>query len=126
MEYYKSLIQELNNATKAYDEGKPYLSDFEWDELYYKIEEYEKIHGFALPESPTQSINYKVVNELKKVEHSSPMLSLQKTKSIDDLEKFRQDHSCFISLKLDGLTLRLTYAAGRLIRAETRGNGIIG
>ena len=126
MEYYKSLIQELNNATKAYDEGKPYLSDFEWDELYYKIEEYEKIHGFALPESPTQSINYKVVNELKKVEHSSPMLSLQKTKSIDDLEKFRQDHSCFISLKLDGLTLRLTYAAGRLIRAETRGKGIIG
>lgn len=126
MEYYKSLIQELNNATKAYDEGHPIMTDAEWDLLYYTIEAYEQQHGFALQESPTQSISYEVVNELKKVEHSSPMLSLAKTKSIDDLEDFRKDHSCFISLKLDGLTLRLTYAAGRLIRAETRGNGIIG
>jgi len=126
LEYYKSLIQELNNATKAYDEGHPIMTDAEWDLLYYTIEAYEQQHGFALPESPTQSISYEVVNELKKVEHSSPMLSLAKTKSIDDLEDFCKDHSCFISLKLDGLTLRLTYAAGSLIRAETRGNGIIG
>lgn len=126
MEYYKSLIQELNNATKAYDEGRPIMDDKSWDELYYKIEAYEQQHGFALPESPTQSISYEVVNELKKVEHSSPMLSLAKTKSIDDLNQFIGDKTCFLSLKLDGLTLRLTYAAGRLIRAETRGNGIIG
>jgi len=126
MEYYKSLIQELNNATKAYDEGRPIMDDKSWDELYYKIEAYEQQHGFALPESPTQSISYEVVNELKKVEHSSPMLSLAKTKSIDELNEFIGDKTCFLSLKLDGLTLRLTYAAGRLIRAETRGNGIIG
>ena len=126
MEYYKSLIQELNNATKAYDEGHPIMDDKSWDELYYKIEAYEQRHGFALPESPTQSISYEVVNELKKVEHSSPMLSLAKTKSIDELNEFIGDKACFLSLKLDGLTLRLTYAAGRLIRAETRGNGIIG
>ena len=126
MEYYKSLIQKLNNATKAYDEGHPIMTDAEWDLLYYTIETYEQQHGFALPESPTQSISYEVVNELTKVEHSSPMLSLAKTKSISDLEDFCKDYSCFISLKLDGLTLRLTYAAGRLIRAETRGNGIIG
>lgn len=126
MEYYKSLIQELNNATKAYDEGHPIMDDKSWDELYYKIEAYEQQHGFALPESPTQSISYEVVNELKKVEHSSPMLSLAKTKSIGELNEFIGDKTCFLSLKLDGLTLRLTYAAGRLIRAETRGNGIIG
>ena len=126
MEYYKSLIQELNNATKAYDEGHPIMTDAEWDLLYYTIEAYEQQHGFALPESPTQSISYEVVNELKKVEHSSPMLSLAKTKSIDELNEFIGDRTCFLSLKLDGLTLRLTYAAGRLTRAETRGNGIIG
>lgn len=126
MEYYKNLVQELNNATKAYDEGKPYLSDAEWDLMYFTIEAYEKEHGFALPESPTQKIDYQVVNELIKVQHTSPMLSLDKTKSIEDLNKFIKDRACFLSLKLDGLTCRLTYAAGRLVRAETRGNGVIG
>lgn len=126
MEYYKNLVEELNRATKAYDEGKPYMSDHEWDMLYYTVENYEKTHGFALPESPTQSISYEVVNELKKVEHSSPMLSLNKTKDLNDLNKFIGDRGCFLSLKLDGLTCRITYIKGRLIRAETRGNGIIG
>ena len=88
MEYYKSLIKTLNDATKAYDEGHPIMSDKEWDLLYYTIEAYERNHGFSLPESPTQTISYEVVNELKKVEHSSPMLSLAKTKSIDELNEF--------------------------------------
>ena len=126
MEYYKSLIEELNNATKAYDEGKPYLTDKEWDEKYWQLVNWETHHGFSLPESPTRQIPYEVVNELVKVEHSSPMLSLDKTKSIDELNEFTGDRCCFLSLKLDGLTCRLTYAGGRLIRAETRGNGIIG
>lgn len=126
MEYYKQLIEQLNNATKAYDEGKPIMSDAEWDALYFALQTYEQQHGYSLPESPTRSISYQVVNELIKVEHSSPMLSLDKTKSIDDLNKFSGDKSCFLSLKLDGLTCRLTYAAGRLVQAETRGNGIIG
>jgi DNA ligase (NAD+) len=126
MQYYKQLIEELNNATKAYDEGKPYMSDWEWDAKYWELVHYEQIHGFSLPESPTRSIDYQVVNELKKVEHSSPMLSLDKTKSYDDLDAFVGNKECFLSLKLDGLTCRLTYVAGRLVQAETRGNGVIG
>lgn len=126
MEYYRNLVEQLNNATKAYDEGKPYMSDHEWDRLYYEIEDYEKTHGFSIPESPTQSISYEVVSDLKKVEHSSPMLSLNKTKDLNELNKFIGDRGCFLSLKLDGLTCRITYENGRLVRAETRGNGIIG
>lgn len=126
MQYYKQLVEELNNATKAYDEGKPYLTDAQWDAKYWELVRYEQTHGFSLPESPTRSIDYQVVNELQKVEHSSPMLSLDKTKSIDDLKEFVGNKECFLSLKLDGLTCRLTYASGRLIRAETRGNGVIG
>ena len=104
MEYYRNLVEQLNNATKAYDEGKPYMSDHEWDRLYYEIEDYEKIHGFSIPESPTQSISYEVVSDLKKVEHSSPMLSLNKTKDLNELNKFIGDRGCFLSLKLDGTT----------------------
>ena len=126
MEYYKNLVQELNNATKAYDEGTPIMTDAQWDQKYWELVQWEQANAFALPESPTQQIPYEVVNELIKVKHSSPMLSLDKTKSIEDLNKFVGDRTCFLSLKLDGLTLRLTYAAGRLVRAETRGNGIIG
>lgn len=126
MLYYKQLIEELNNATKAYDEGKPYMSDHEWDAKYWDLVHYEQTHGFSLPESPTRSIHYKSVSELVKVQHTSPMLSLDKTKSLEELNEFKENRACFLSLKLDGLTLRLTYAAGRLIRAETRGNGIVG
>ena len=126
MKYYKDLINKLNTATKAYDEGKPIMSDREWDALYYELVHYEQIHGFSLPESPTRSISYQVVNELTKVSHSSPMLSLDKTKSIGDLNQFVGDKLCFLSLKLDGLTCRLTYENGKLVRAETRGNGAIG
>lgn len=126
MEYYKNLIQTLNEATKAYDEGKPIMSDSDWDALYFNLASWEEKNGFYLPESPTRSVNYQVVNELKKVEHISPMLSLDKTKSIDDLNTFVKDKLCFLSLKLDGLTCRLTYKKGILVRAETRGNGTIG
>ena len=126
MVYYRNLIEELNRATKAYDEGKPIMTDKQWDEKYWELVNYEQVHGYSLPESPTRSISYEVVNELQKVEHSRPMLSLDKTKSIDELNEFIGDKVCFLSLKLDGLTCRLTYAAGRLIRAETRGNGFIG
>ena len=126
MVYYKNLIEELNNATKAYDEGKPYMSDREWDEKYWELVHYEHTHGYSLPDSPTRKISYEVVNELAKVEHYSPMLSLDKTKSVDDLLEFCDNREAFLSLKLDGLTCRLTYHDGRLVRAETRGNGIIG
>ena len=126
MKYYQDLIEQLNNATKAYDEGKPYMSDKEWDALYWELVQWEQTHGIALSHSPTQQIHYEVVNELFKVEHDYPMLSLDKTKSLDELNEFCGNRSAFLSLKLDGLTCRLTYAAGRLVRAETRGNGSVG
>ena len=126
MQYYQNLIEQLNNATKAYDEGKPYMSDKEWDALYWELVQWEQMHGIALSHSPTQQIHYEVVNELSKVEHDYPMLSLDKTKSLDELNEFCGNRSAFLSLKLDGLTCRLTYAAGRLVRAETRGNGSVG
>ena len=102
------------------------MSDLEWDRIYWELVEKEKVAGYALPNSPTQQIHYEVVNSLSKVEHSSPMLSLDKTKDLDELNEFCGNRTAFLSLKLDGLTCRLTYAAGRLVRAETRGNGSIG
>lgn len=126
MQYYQNLIEQLNNATKAYDEGKPYMSDMEWDALYWQLVQWEQTHGIALSHSPTQQIHYEVVNELSKVEHDYPMLSLDKTKSLDELNEFCGNRTAFLSLKLDGLTCRLTYVGGRLRRAETRGNGTVG
>lgn len=121
--YIRDYINKLNDATKAYDEGKPYMSDTEWDKMYYDLDAMEKDSGIIYPDSPTQSIQYKVINSLEKVVHNHPMLSLGKTKSIPEAEKFKQDYSCIIMSKMDGLTCSLTYEAGELVRAETRGNG---
>ena len=123
---YENLIDELNRATEAYDKGKPYMSDHEWDARYYHLVAIEETQGWASPNSPTQQIHYSVVNELAKVQHNHPMLSLDKTKSLDELSEFCGNRSAFLSLKLDGLTCSLYYANGKLQRAETRGNGVIG
>lgn len=123
---YENLIDELNRATEAYDKGKPYMSDQEWDARYYHLVAIEEMQGWAAPNSPTQQIHYNVVNELAKVQHNHPMLSLDKTKSLDELSEFCGNRSAFLSLKLDGLTCSLYYANGKLQRAETRGNGAIG
>lgn len=123
---YENLIDELNRATEAYDKGKPYMSDHEWDARYYHLIAIEEMQGWASPNSPTQQIHYNVVNELAKVQHNHPMLSLDKTKSLDELSEFCGNRSAFLSLKLDGLTCSLYYANGKLQRAETRGNGTVG
>lgn len=123
---YENLIDELNRATEAYDKGKPYMSDHEWDARYYHLVAIEEMQGWASPDSPTQQIHYNVVNELAKVQHNHPMLSLDKTKSLDELSEFCGNRSAFLSLKLDGLTCSLYYANGKLQRAETRGNGVVG
>ena len=123
---YENLIDELNRATEAYDKGKPYMSDHEWDARYYHLVAIEEMQGWASPNSPTQQIHYNVVNELTKVQHNHPMLSLDKTKSLVELSEFCGNRSAFLSLKLDGLTCSLYYANGKLQRAETRGNGVIG
>ena len=124
----RELINKLNDATKAYDEGCPYMSDHEWDKLYFDLKCAEEHHGFAYPDSPTQKISYQVVSSLEKVTHNHPMLSLEKTKSIKDVEAFynKEKTRTLVMLKLDGLTCSIEYRNGVLFKAETRGNGIVG
>lgn len=121
-----NLIDKLNIYTKAYDEGHPLISDAEWDKMYFELDNLERLTGVRLPNSPTQQIVYQVVNNLPKVEHDHLMLSLDKTKSIDDIKAFQNNQELIYMLKLDGLTCSLTYENGKLTRAETRGNGIVG
>ena len=120
------LVKKLNEATEAYDRGAPIMTDQEWDELYFKLKKMEESLDFTLPHSPTQTIAYTVVNELKKVKHNHDMLSLAKTKELIDVEKMIGDKEVLAMLKLDGLTCSLKYADGKLVSAETRGDGKIG
>lgn len=119
-------VDNLNLWTKEYDEGRPTISDEVWDKNYFELVRLEAETGIYLSNSPTQRINYSVVNNLKKVKHNHPMLSLQKTQSIDEINSFIGDKNCAIMLKLDGLTCSLGYENGQLISAETRGDGEIG
>ena len=109
-------IDLLNKATKAYDEGHPIMSDKEWDNLYFNIKR----------QADSQGIDYQVVSELKKVEHNHPMLSLDKTKDVDVLKSFIGNREYVIMPKYDGLSCSLLYKKGKLVRAETRGNGQVG
>ena len=122
----RSLIDELNRLTKLYDAGCPEISDKEWDALYFKLQEMEKETGIIYPDSPTQNIHFEKVSELKKVKHNHPMLSLDKTKNIEDIKSFVNRHNWIAMAKMDGLTCSLRYIDGKLISAETRGNGIEG
>lgn len=126
VEEIKMQIAQLNMWTKAYDEGHPMVSDKEWDDAYFRLAELEKKSGIYLSNSPTQKIDYQVMNKLEKSEHSHPMLSLDKTKDIEEVRGFLGDKDYIAMLKMDGLTCSLTYRQGRLVKAETRGNGIIG
>lgn len=121
-----ALVDKLNYYTKLYDEGKPEITDSEWDKMYFELQELERSTGIYLPNSPTQSIDYRVVNALRKVKHNHPMLSLNKTKSIDEMNAFIGNKEFITMLKMDGLTCSLGYKNGRLVSAETRGNGIEG
>ena len=120
------LIDRLNYFTKLYDEGKPEITDEQWDNMYFQLQKMENAYGIYYEDSPTQSINYQVVNKLTKVKHNHPMLSLDKTKSIDAVKLFIGDKDCIAMAKMDGLTCSLKYVDGKLVSAETRGNGIEG
>lgn len=126
MNQIHNLIDKLNVYTKFYDEGHPVISDKEWDDMYFKLQNLENEYNIYFEDSPTLNISYQVVNKLNKVEHSHPMLSLDKTKSIDTLKSFIGNKSYIVMGKMDGLTCSLTYRKGRLVAAETRGNGIVG
>lgn len=122
----RNLIEYLNQRTKEYDEGHPTITDTEWDEKYFKLKDLETKFHIIYNDSPTQSISYEVVNSLKKSEHNHSMLSLDKTKSVEEVASFIGKKESIAMLKMDGLTCSLKYSNGQLISAETRGNGLIG
>ena len=122
----KKLVKLLNEATEAYDRGEPIMTDKEWDEYYFKLKQMEEQLDYCLPESPTQSISYTVVNELTKVKHNHEMLSLPKTKELNEVESFLHGKDFLAMAKMDGLTCSLLYENGKLVSAETRGDGVIG
>lgn len=126
IERMKELINTLNNASNAYYNQSPIMSDYEWDKLYDELATLEYATEIVLADSPTHNIGYSVADELKEVEHNHPMLSLDKTKSVDELIEFIGDKDCFLSVKADGLTTSLHYINGELIGAETRGDGVRG
>lgn len=126
LERIKQLIKELNNASYAYYNQIPIMPDYEWDKMYDELISLEKETDIVLSNSPTHNVGYSVADELKEVEHNHPMLSLDKTKSVDELIEFIGDKDCFLSVKADGLTTSLHYINGKLIGAETRGNGVRG
>lgn len=123
----QELIKILNEASKAYyAEDREIMSNFEYDRLYEELEGLEKETGIVLSGSPTVSVGYESVEELPKERHESPMLSLGKTKSREELKDWLQGKEAILSWKLDGLTVVLTYKNGALFKAVTRGNGEIG
>lgn len=123
----KELISILNKASDAYyNSGNPIMTDYEWDNMYDELAKLEKETGIIYPNSPTQRVGYEVKTKLEKVTHSHPMLSLGKTKSVNDLVKFSNGKDCIISLKMDGLTVLNTYEDSNLVQSETRGNGEVG
>ncbi|MDO4332173.1 MAG: NAD-dependent DNA ligase LigA [Eubacteriales bacterium] len=123
----KELAALLHQASKAYyAEDREIMSNFEYDKLYDELVELEKKTGVVLAGSPTVSVGYEAVEELPKERHESPMLSLGKTKSREELAEWLGTQKGLLSWKLDGLTIVLTYREGKLFKAVTRGNGEVG
>ena len=123
----EELVELLNQAGKAYyQEGKEIISNLEYDKAYDELVRLEEETGIVLSASPTQNVGYSVATALPKEEHASPMLSLDKTKSVETLQSFLGEQKGILSWKLDGLTVVMTYEKGELVKAVTRGNGRIG
>lgn len=127
VERIKYLVETLNRAAKAYyAEDREIMSNYEYDALYDELVSLEQETGVVLSDSPTVHVGYEAVDELPKERHETPMLSLDKTKSREDLRDWLQGNPAILSWKLDGLTIVLTYHDGKLAKAVTRGNGEIG
>ena len=123
----KEIIPLLKQAAKAYyQEDREIMSNFEYDRLYDELAGLERETGVIMAGSPTQEVGYQVLEELPKETHESPMLSLDKTKSVEELADWLGDQKGLLSWKMDGLTIVLTYEGGELAKAVTRGNGEIG
>lgn len=124
IERIKELTEQLNHYRDSYyNNSVSVISDCKYDALYDELKKLEEETGIIMTNSPTHTVGYEVKSKLEKVKHSHPMLSLDKTKSVDDLVNFSNGKDCIISLKLDGLTILNTYDNHLLIQSETRGNG---
>lgn len=120
-------VRELNRASEAYyNTGQPIMSDYEFDKKIEELRQWEEETGIILSNSPTQNVGAIVLDSIKEVTHKTPMLSLEKCHSTEEIVKFANNHNLVASVKLDGLTVRLTYKDGDLILAESRGNGTVG
>lgn len=123
----KELVEILNKAAKSYYvDAVEIMPNIEYDKLYDELLELEKETNVVLSNSPTQNVGYEIAGELPKKAHESPILSLDKTKSVEDLREWLGDNKALLSWKMDGLTIVLTYRDGELAEAVTRGNGTIG
>lgn len=120
----KELVTQLNTYRNIYyNNSESQISDYEYDNLFDELKQLEDETGVIMSNSPTQTVGYEVKSKLEKVKHSHPMLSLDKTKDVNDLIVFSSGRDCIVSLKLDGLTILNTYSNSTLVQAETRGNG---
>lgn len=120
-------VNELNKASEAYyNTGQSIMSDAEFDNKLEELRQWEEETGIVLSNSPTHNVGAIVLDNIDKVIHESPMLSLSKCHSAEEVEQFAKGHTLVGSVKLDGLTCRLIYKDGELIKAESRGNGTIG
>ena len=120
-------VEELNKASEAYyNTGQPIMSDAEFDNKLEELRQWEKETGIVLSNSPTHNVGAIVLDSIDKVTHESPMLSLAKCHSAEEVKQFAKGHTLVGSVKLDGLTCRLIFKDGELVRAESRGNGTIG
>lgn len=120
-------VKELNKASAAYyNTGQPIMSDVEFDSKLEELRQWEEETGIVLADSPTHNVGAIVLDSIQKVTHESPMLSLAKCHSAEEVKQFAKGHTLVGSVKLDGLTCRLIFKDGELIRAESRGNGTIG
>ena len=122
----KELIQELNTASYAYYTSTPIMSDYDWDKKYEELQMLESQENIIFPNTPTQNVGYTVSDKLNEVKLDHLMLSLDKTKSINDLKQFAGNKQCIASVKCDGLSTTLKYIHGELVSAVTRGNGYEG
>ena len=123
----QALVDQLNQAARAYyQEDREIMSNLEYDRLYDELLGLEKDLGIVMSKSPTQQVGYEILGELEKEAHDSPMLSLDKTKSPEALREWLGSQEGLLSWKMDGLTVVLTYREGRLAKAVTRGNGLVG
>lgn len=125
-EFIRELIDKLNYYTDLYNQGKPEITDRQWDKLYFELQDLESHSGIIYADSPTQSIRPEVIPELKEEILPYKMLSLTKTKSLDEINNFINSKPYICSLKLDGLSCELVYRNGQLKESFTRGNGFSG